>query len=89
MLVGKLKAAQTAYSEEELNTMDIDGLEKLATIAKVDVSEGVSANSAVDFSGRGLGRPQQTVPNDKPPAPPSFVDAVKANTAKKGGQAAS
>ncbi len=43
-LVTELKAAQSEYSEAELSTMAIEGLQRLARVAKVDMK--------VDFSGR-------------------------------------
>ena len=73
-IVGKLKAAQTAYSEAELNAMAVDQLEKLALLAKIDV-----APTTVDFSGLSMGRPTPQPEGGAPPAPPSLVDAIKAN----------
>ncbi len=48
-LVGQLKAAQKAYTEEELKALSLDQLERIATIAKID-------QPAADFSGRGIPR---------------------------------
>lgn len=46
-LVNKLKTAQSAYTEEELKTLALPMLAKLAVIAKVD-------QPVADYSGRGL-----------------------------------
>lgn len=52
-LVGKLKAAQTAYTEDELKALSTVDLKKLATLAKVDV---VAGPRVLDFSGKGVPR---------------------------------
>lgn len=51
-LVGKLKAAQQAYTEAELSAMNVEQLTKLAVLAKVDAPK-------VDYSGRFAGGEQE------------------------------
>lgn len=66
-LITSLKTAQDAYSEEELNGMEIEQLQKVAKLAKAEVPE-------VDFSGKGV--PRQAEDNTVP-APPSVAEKIK------------
>jgi hypothetical protein len=66
-LVSNLKAAQSAYSEDDLNSMDISALEKLATAMKLETA---------DYSG--LGAPRSTE-DEAIPEPPSLAEKIKAN----------
>jgi IMP dehydrogenase/GMP reductase len=78
-LVGKLKTAQTVYTEAELNEMQLDQLERITRLAKIEV-----ASTNVDYSGVGFPRQQeQPVVPSGVEAPTSLVDAIRANSAKK------
>lgn len=79
LLVGKLKTAQDGYTEDELNTLDINHLERLAKVAKVD--EPTVAQS-VDFSGRGTSRVTAS-DSQKIDAPPSLFESVRAARAAR------
>lgn len=62
-LVSKLKAAQAAYSEEELKGLELPALEKLALVAKVDAPQP-------DYSGRGLASSKEPEKQDYTPPDP-------------------
>jgi hypothetical protein len=63
-LVGKLKTAQAAYTEDELKALELSLLERLAKIAKID-------EPTPDYSGRGLAtRPGDDKQNDYTPPDP-------------------
>lgn len=80
-LVGKLKTAQSAYSEDELKALSLDQLEKLASITKVAIAEV----QEIDFSGLGVGR--AAAQNDEsmtvPKAPDLMAELRAANQSKK------
>lgn len=67
-LIAKLKGAQDAYSEAELQAMSVEQLEKVSKLAKVD------AVPERDFSGRGF---PATGDNSVPP-PPNVREAIRA-----------
>ncbi len=68
-LVGQLKTAQTAYSEEELKALSLDALEKLAKVAKLDVP-------VADFSGRGIPAPRTAGSKTEDFTPPDGYSAA-------------
>jgi hypothetical protein len=69
-LIGKLKTAQTAYTEDELKAQDLVTLEKIAKVAKVD-------EPAPNYSGRGLAaRPDEKEDDYTPPDP--YAPGLKA-----------
>jgi len=69
-LIGKLKTAQTAYTEDELKVQDLVTLEKIAKVAKVE-------EPAPNYSGRGLAaRPDEKEDDYTPPDP--YAPGLKA-----------
>jgi len=70
-LVSGLKSAQKAYSEEELNAMTVEQLEKVQLL----VSGSKPKN---DFSGNGPARGQDNGEEGKIPSPPSLATRVLA-----------
>jgi Uncharacterized protein conserved in bacteria (DUF2213) len=72
-LLGQLKTAQSEYTEDELKVMDVDQLERLARVAKVE--------TPADYRGRGVARAAEE--NDvflNPPDP--YALALKAREQK-------
>jgi hypothetical protein len=68
-LVGQLKVAQSAFTEEELKAKPIAELEKLATISKIE--------APADYSGRGFPRfAQESSASFAPPDP--YAEGLKA-----------
>lgn len=75
-LVSKLKAAQDAYSEEELNGMDITGLEKLTKLIGTPVPDGtVPDPPKINFGGKGA--PNRTAEDNKVPVAPNLFERVR------------
>lgn len=72
-LVGKLKTAQTEYSEAQLNEMPIDGLERTARLLKI----GGPVDTSVDYSGMAVPRDASQNDNSAPP-PPDQNAAIRA-----------
>ncbi len=71
-LVAALKAAQSAFSEDELKAMDVEHLERLASVAKVD------------YSGRGTVRHAEGDKDDVYLNPPDgYAIALKARSEQK------
>lgn len=66
-LVGQLKAAQKAYTEQELNAMEVPQLKKLSQL--------VTAKATTDFSARG---PRVAEDRSTVPPPPKLADKLKA-----------
>jgi hypothetical protein len=73
-LVTAMKAAQSEFTEVELQAMELPSLERMAKLVKVPVA-------TVDFSGRGL--PRASEDTTVAPPPPSLNDRIRAaQTAK-------
>jgi hypothetical protein len=73
-LIGQLKTAQSAFTEEELKAKPIGELEKLAALAKVE--------APADYSGRGIPRYAQESPASFAPPDP-YAEDLKALQAAK------
>ncbi len=71
-LVSTLKGAQTAYTEAELNEMEVCTLKKLADVAGLN-----KPVPAVDFSGLGTPRVASDADAEEIPAAPSIFEAFK------------
>lgn len=83
-LVSKLKTAQSAFSETELDAMAVDQLEKLARVAEAAKAEPETP-AAVDFAGQGS--PRAAAKNgdedDVVPPPPDLTERIRAARAPK------
>lgn len=75
VLLGQLKTAQSEYTEDELKAMDVDSLERLARVAKIE--------APADYRGRGVPRAAEDNTTDvflNPPDP--YAIALKAREQK-------
>jgi hypothetical protein len=77
-LVGKLKTAQSEFTEAELNTMELDNLERQARMLKIGGPEPVA-----DYSGFAVPRDAAQAEGGAPPKPPNYNEAVRAASSKK------
>jgi hypothetical protein len=72
-LVGKLKTAQTEYTEEQMNVMPIEELERTARLLKIGGPEPVN-----DYSGIAVPRDAAAADQTGAPAPPDQNAAIRA-----------
>lgn len=78
-LVAALKSSQKEFTEEELNVMPVDQLERLSRVAQVSVED-----EGVDFSGLGLPRAAESTDDDVYTNPPDgYKLALAARNAKQ------
>jgi hypothetical protein len=78
-LITSIKAAQSAFTEDDMKVMSTPQLEKLATTLKVD-------DTAVDYSVRGVMKPNSTVTDKKDHTPPKSWDLALAERNKNKAQ---
>lgn len=80
-LSGRLKTAQTEYTEAQLSAMELDELERMARMLKV----GGPVDTEADYSL--MGAPRETfATGDSAPKPPDMNTAVRTMREKQGAQ---